>query len=75
MSKHTEREAVLKLMAKRRKEDIRRERIQKAAPDLLEALKNVISFFPYTHIDPDTPEGCAYHIAKALLAKVEGRDE
>ena len=46
-----------------------------AAPELLEALKNVISFFPYTHIDPETPEGCAYQQAKIAIAKAEVNDE
>ena len=61
--------------AKRMKEAQRQELVRKAAPDLLTALKNVISFYPYTHIDPETPEGCAYQQAKIAIAKAEGNDQ
>jgi hypothetical protein len=53
----------------------RSERIRACAPEILEALKNVISFFDYTEIDPDDPKGVAYQIARAVIAKAEGRDD
>jgi hypothetical protein len=53
----------------------RSERIRACAPELLEVLKNVLSFFDYTEIDPEDPRGVAYQMAKAVIAKAEGRDD